>query len=277
MHRRLADPRGLHRPVRRAHHRAAPARGRGDPRQDEHGRVRDGLVDRAHRLRPGRQSVGPRAGSGRLLGGSAASRSPPYHAPLSIGTDTGGSIRQPAALTGTSSGIKPTYGRVSPLRDRRLRVAPSTRSGRSPATSRDAATLLHAIAGRDERDSTSAAVPVPDELLALPTSDDEAAGSLRGKRLGLPREYFVAGHGARRRVAGSSESVAALEAAGATVEDVSCRTPTTASRRTTSSRRPRRRANLARYDGVRFGPRARRAATCWRTTSRRAARLRRPR
>jgi aspartyl-tRNA(Asn)/glutamyl-tRNA(Gln) amidotransferase subunit A len=119
---------------------------------------------------------------------------------------------------------------------------------------RDAAALLHAIAGRDERDSTSAPVPVPDELIGLTASDDEAAAGLRGKRLGLPREYFVAGMepDSRRRI---EEAVAALEGAGAVVEEVSLPhtdyglatyyivAPAEAS------------ANLARYDGIRFGPR----------------------
>jgi aspartyl-tRNA(Asn)/glutamyl-tRNA(Gln) amidotransferase subunit A len=119
---------------------------------------------------------------------------------------------------------------------------------------RDAAALLHAIAGRDERDSTSAPEPVPDALLRLPASDDEAAGALRGKRLGLPREYFVAGMDpdVERRI---REAVAALEAAGARVEEVSLPhtdyglatyyivAPAEAS------------ANLARYDGIRYGPR----------------------
>src|SRR5207237_10685978 len=93
-------------------------------------------------------------------------------------------------------------------------------SGPSARDGRRAAALLHAIAGRDERDSTSAPVPVPDELIHLPTGDDEAAAGLRGKRLGLPREYFVAGMepDSRRRI---EESVAALEAAGAVVEEVS--------------------------------------------------------
>jgi Asp-tRNAAsn/Glu-tRNAGln amidotransferase A subunit and related amidases len=116
-----------------------------------------------------------------------------YHAPLSIGTDTGGSIRQPAALTGIV-GMKPTYGRVS-----RYGIVAFASSldqiGPFARDTRDAAALLHAIAGRDERDSTSAPVPVPGELLALPASDDEAAAGLRGKRLGLPKEYFVAGNG----------------------------------------------------------------------------------
>ena len=149
--------------------------------------------------------------------------------------------------------MKPTYGRVS-----RYGIVAFASSldqiGPFARDVRDAAALLHAIAGRDDRDSTSAPVPVPDELLALPASDDEAAAGLRGKRLGLPREYFVAGMepDSRRRI---EEAVAALEGAGATVEEVSLPhtdyglatyyivAPAEAS------------ANLARYDGIRFGPR----------------------
>ncbi|HEY4754095.1 MAG TPA: amidase family protein, partial [Candidatus Limnocylindrales bacterium] len=117
---------------------------------------------------------------------------------------------------------------------------------------RDASALLHAVSGRDERDSTSAPVPVPDDLVSLPASDDEAASWLRGRRFGLPREYFVAGMepGVEARI---HEAVAVLEAAGATVDEVSLPhteyglatyyivAPAEAS------------ANLARYDGVRFG------------------------
>ncbi len=183
-------------------------------------------------------------------GGSAVAVSA-FHAPLSIGTDTGGSIRQPAALNGIV-GLKPTYGRVS-----RYGIVAFASSldqiGPFARDVRDAATLLHAIAGRDERDSTSAAVPVPDALLNLP-DDDEAAASLRGKRLGLPREYFVAGMDpdVERRI---REAVAALEGAGALIEEVSLPhtdyglatyyivAPAEAS------------ANLARYDGIRYGPR----------------------
>jgi aspartyl-tRNA(Asn)/glutamyl-tRNA(Gln) amidotransferase subunit A len=184
-------------------------------------------------------------------GGSAVAVAA-YHAPLSIGTDTGGSIRQPAALTGIV-GMKPTYGRVS-----RYGIVAFASSldqiGPFARDTRDAAALLHAIAGRDERDSTSAPVPVPDELLALAGSDDEAATGLKGKRLGLPKEYFVAGMepDTRRRI---EEAVTVLEGAGATVEEVSLPhtdyglatyyivAPAEAS------------ANLARYDGIRFGPR----------------------
>ena len=184
-------------------------------------------------------------------GGSAVAVAA-FHAPLSVGTDTGGSIRQPASLCGIV-GMKPTYGRVS-----RYGIVAFASSldqiGPFARDVRDAAALLHAIAGRDERDSTSAPVPVPAELLALPASVDEAATGLKGKRLGLPKEYFVAGMepDSRRRI---EEAVTALEGAGATVDEVSLPhtdyglatyyivAPAEAS------------ANLARYDGVRFGPR----------------------
>ncbi len=184
--------------------------------------------------------------------GGSASAVAAYHAPLSIGTDTGGSIRQPAALTGIV-GMKPTYGRVS-----RYGIVAFASSldqiGPFARDARDAAALLHAVAGRDERDSTSAPEPVSDALLSLPADDEAAAGSLRGKRLGLPREYFVAGMepGVEARVRGA---VAALEAAGASIEEVSLPhteyglatyyivAPAEAS------------ANLARYDGIRYGPR----------------------
>jgi aspartyl-tRNA(Asn)/glutamyl-tRNA(Gln) amidotransferase subunit A len=184
-------------------------------------------------------------------GGTAAAVAA-YHAPIGIGTDTGGSIRQPAALCGIV-GMKPTYGRVS-----RYGIVAFASSldqiGPFARDARDAAILLHAIAGRDERDSTSSPEPVPDALLTLAHSDDEAAASLRGKRLGLPSEYFVAGMepGVEARV---REAVAALEEAGAIVEEVSLPhtefglatyyivAPAEAS------------ANLARYDGIRYGPR----------------------
>ncbi len=182
-------------------------------------------------------------------GGSAAAVAA-YQAPLAIGTDTGGSIRQPAAMCGVV-GIKPTYGRVS-----RYGIVAFASSldqvGPFGRDARDAAALLHAVSGRDERDSTSAPVAVPDELLGLPASDDEAAAWLRGRRFGLPREYFVDGMepGVSERV---REAAAALEAAGAAVEEVSLPhtdyglasyyivAPAEAS------------SNLARYDGVRYG------------------------
>jgi aspartyl-tRNA(Asn)/glutamyl-tRNA(Gln) amidotransferase subunit A len=182
-------------------------------------------------------------------GGSAAAVAS-FQAPLALGSDTGGSIRQPAALCGIV-GMKPTYGRVS-----RYGIVAFASSldqiGPFGRDVRDAAALLHAVAGRDARDSTSAPMAVPDGLLGLPASDDEAASGLRGVRLGLPREYFVAGMepGVEARV---REAVAGLEAAGAILEEVSLPhtdygiatyyivAPAEAS------------ANLARYDGIRYG------------------------
>jgi aspartyl-tRNA(Asn)/glutamyl-tRNA(Gln) amidotransferase subunit A len=184
--------------------------------------------------------------------GGSASAVAAFHVPVALGTDTGGSIRQPAALTGVV-GLKPTYGRVS-----RYGIVAFASSldqiGPFGRDARDAAAMLHAVAGRDERDSTSSPAPVPEELLTLPADDDAAVATLRGKRLGLPREYFVAGMepGVEQRV---REAVAALEAAGAIVEEVSLPhteyglatyyivAPAEAS------------ANLARYDGIRYGPR----------------------
>jgi aspartyl-tRNA(Asn)/glutamyl-tRNA(Gln) amidotransferase subunit A len=182
-------------------------------------------------------------------GGSSAAVAA-YHTPFGIGTDTGGSIRQPAALCGIV-GMKPTYGRVS-----RYGIVAFASSldqiGPLARDVRDAAALLHAVAGRDARDSTSAPIAVPDDLIALAASDDEAASALRGKRLGLPREYFVAGMEPGVEAAVRA-AVRAIEAAGATIEEVSLPhtdyglatyyivAPAEAS------------ANLARYDGVRYG------------------------
>ncbi len=192
---------------------------------------------------------------GRVPGGSSGGSAAAVaagHVPVAIGTDTGGSIRQPAALCGIV-GLKPTYGRVS-----RYGIVAFASSldqvGPLGRDARDVGLLLHAIAGRDERDSTSAPVPVPGELLRIAADDDDAAETLRGRRLALPREYFGPGMeaGVRDRV---REAVAALEAAGARVDEVSLPhtdyglaayyivAPAEAS------------ANLARYDGVRFGPR----------------------
>jgi aspartyl-tRNA(Asn)/glutamyl-tRNA(Gln) amidotransferase subunit A len=190
---------------------------------------------------------------GRVPGGSSggsAAAVAAYQVPLSIGTDTGGSIRQPASLVGIV-GMKPTYGRVS-----RYGIVAFASSldqiGPFGRDVRDAAMLLGVVAGRDERDSTSADIPVPDYYGALPASDDEAAASLRGVRLGLPKQYFVAGmeSGVEARI---REAVAVLADAGAEIIDVDLPhtdyglatyyiiAPAEAS------------ANLARYDGVRYG------------------------
>jgi aspartyl-tRNA(Asn)/glutamyl-tRNA(Gln) amidotransferase subunit A len=182
-------------------------------------------------------------------GGSAAAVAA-FHVPLAIGTDTGGSIRQPASLTGTV-GLRTTYGRVS--RHGIIAFASSLdQIGPFGRDVRDASSLLRVIAGRDERDSTSAPAPVDDYPAQLPRADDEAAQMLRGLRLGLPREYFVSGMepGVEARV---REAVDALRSAGAEVVDVSLPhteyglatyyivAPAEAS------------SNLARYDGIRYG------------------------
>ena len=182
-------------------------------------------------------------------GGTAAAVAA-HHVPLGIGTDTGGSIRQPAALCGVV-GMKPTYGRVS--RYGIIAFASSLdQIGPLGRDVRDTATLLQAVAGRDERDSTSAPQPVPDWSAELTVEDDEAAGWLTGVRLGLPRQYFVKGMepGVETRI---REAVMALESAGATVVEVDLPhtdyglatyyiiAPAEAS------------ANLARYDGIRYG------------------------
>jgi len=190
---------------------------------------------------------------GRVPGGSSGGSAvgvAAYHVPVSIGTDTGGSIRQPASMCGIV-GMKPTYGRVS-----RYGIVAFASSldqiGPFARDARDAAILLHAVSGHDRRDATSGPIPVPPDLLALPSSDDEAAAHLKGRRIALPREYFVAGMEAGV-AAVVREAVAALEAAGATVEEVSLPhteyglaayyivAPAEAS------------SNLARYDGVKYG------------------------
>jgi aspartyl-tRNA(Asn)/glutamyl-tRNA(Gln) amidotransferase subunit A len=189
---------------------------------------------------------------GRVPGGSSggsAAAVAAFHVPLAIGTDTGGSIRQPASMTGIV-GAKPTYGRVS--RYGIIAFASSLdQVGPFGRDVRDAGLLLQAVAGRDERDSTSAPLEPPD-LASLPAADDEAAAALRGLRLGLPRQYYASGlePGVEARV---REAVAALEAAGAEIVEVDMPhtgyglatyyivAPAEAS------------ANLARYDGVRFG------------------------
>ena len=182
-------------------------------------------------------------------GGSAAAVAA-FHAPVAIGTDTGGSIRQPGSMCGVV-GMKPTYGRVS-----RYGIVAFASSldqiGPFGRDARDAAALLHAVSGHDPRDATSAPEPVPAELLSLAAGDDEAASYLKGRRIALPKEYFVAGieAGVAARI---REAVAAMEAAGAKVEEVSLPhteyglasyyiiAPAEAS------------SNLARFDGVRFG------------------------
>ena len=178
-------------------------------------------------------------------GGSAAAVAARL-APAGTGTDTGGSIRQPAALTGTV-GLKPTYGRVS--RYGMIAFASSLdQAGVITRSSADAALLLGVMAGFDERDSTSIDHPVPDYTAAL-------SGSVKGLRVGVVRQHFDDGLDEKTGAA-VREALAVLEANGAVLTevdmpnlDLSVPTYYVVAPAECSS-------NLSRFDGVRFGRRA---------------------
>ncbi len=163
------------------------------------------------------------------------------------GTDTGGSIRQPAAFTGIV-GIKPTYGRCS--RWGIVAFASSLdQAGPMTKTVRDAAIVLQAMAGHDPKDSTSADLAVPDFEAAL-------TGDIRGKKIGIPREYRMAGMPAEieRLWAGGR---AMMADAGATIVDISLPHTKYALPTYYVVAPAEASSNLARYDGVRYGHRAR--------------------
>jgi aspartyl-tRNA(Asn)/glutamyl-tRNA(Gln) amidotransferase subunit A len=162
------------------------------------------------------------------------------------GTDTGGSIRQPAAFTGIV-GIKPTYGRVS--RWGIVAFASSLdQAGPMTKSVRDAAIMLQAMCGHDPKDSTSADIPVPDFEAAL-------TGDVRGKVIGIPKEY---------RMDGMPEEIEALwqrgiemlKDAGAEVRDISLPHTKYALPAYYVIAPAEASSNLARYDGVRYGHRA---------------------
>ncbi len=187
---------------------------------------------------------------GRVPGGSSGGSAAAVAAGegwWALGTDTGGSVRQPAALCGIV-GLKPTYGRVS--RHGLIAFASSLDvAGPMTRDARDAALLLQAVAGHDPHDSTSASVEVPDYLAEL-------EGGVRGMRIGVVKE-LTEGEAIEPGVREVVESVAGgLEGAGAEVGEVSLPhsgyglpayyiiAPAEVS------------SNLARYDGVRYGLRA---------------------
>lgn len=177
-------------------------------------------------------------------GGSAAAVAARL-VPATIGSDTGGSVRQPASFCGVT-GLKPTYGRNS-----RYGLVAYGSSLDAPGcfgqSAQDLAPVFSSMAGRDPLDATTQDVPVPEIRL-------ENNGSLRGLRIGVPREYFIDGiqPAVETRV---REAIAVLESLGAELKEVSLPhteyalpvyyliAPAEAS------------ANLARYDGVRFGAR----------------------
>ena len=165
---------------------------------------------------------------------------------FALGTDTGGSIRQPASLTGTV-GIKPTYGRIS--RFGMIAFASSLdQCGPFTRSVRDAALVLGALAGHDPRDSTSVDVPVPDYAAAL-------TGDVKGLRLGVPREFFVAGMepGVEASVRAAMDTLRDL---GADIVEVSLPSTDRGLATYYIIAPAEASANLARYDGVRFGPSA---------------------
>jgi len=190
----------------------------------------------------------------RVPGGSSGGSAAAVAACLctaSVGTDTGGSIRQPAALCGVV-GMKPTYGRVS--RYGMVAFASSLdQAGPIARTVTDAALVLAAIAGHDPMDSTSVSMPVPDYLAEL-------EHGVRGLRVGVPREYFIEGIDDAVRDAVTA-AIEVFRGLGAEIVDVSLPhteyavpayyiiAPSEAS------------SNLARYDGVRYGYRAEGAKT----------------
>ena len=182
-------------------------------------------------------------------GGSAAAVAAGM-APLALGSDTGGSIRLPAAFCGLV-GLKPTYGRVS--RYGLVAFASSLdQIGPFARTVEDAALLLSAIAGEDACDSTSVPRAVPDYRAAL-------SGDVRGLRLGVPREYFVEGVSGEVQAAVRA-AIDVLRGLGATVEEVSLPASEYALASYYIIAPAEASSNLARYDGVRYGPRASGAA-----------------
>ncbi|MEO8458398.1 MAG: Asp-tRNA(Asn)/Glu-tRNA(Gln) amidotransferase subunit GatA [Chloroflexota bacterium] len=193
----------------------------------------------------------------RVPGGSSAGSAASVAAGqafYALGSDTGGSIRQPAALSGVV-GLKPTYGRVSryglvAFASSLDQIGPFTRSVR------DAALVFEAIAGHDQRDSTSAEIDVP-------AIADSLTGDIKGLRVGVPREYFVDGmdpavreavEGAIRQLESLGAHIdteVALPSTGLGVAVYYVIAPSEAS------------SNLARYDGVKYGYSYQDGASMW--------------
>ncbi|MEU4115748.1 Asp-tRNA(Asn)/Glu-tRNA(Gln) amidotransferase subunit GatA [Kitasatospora sp. NPDC028055] len=177
-------------------------------------------------------------------GGGSAAALAAFEAPLAIGTDTGGSIRQPGAVTGTV-GVKPTYGSVS----RYGLVAFSSsldQGGPCARTVLDAALLHEAIAGHDPLDSTSIDAPVPAVVEAAKMRD------IRGMRIGVVKEFAGEGYqaGVMQRFA---ESVELLRELGAEVVEVSCPSFTLALPAYYLIAPSECSSNLARFDAMRYG------------------------
>ena len=178
-------------------------------------------------------------------GGSAAAVAA-RQAIATLGTDTGGSIRQPAAHCGVV-GLKPTYGRVSrygviAYASSLDQVGPLTRDVE------DCALLLQAVAGHDPADSTSVDAPVPDYRSAL-------RGDMKGLRIGLPKEYFIEGLDPEVKKA-VEDAISVCRSQGAEIVEVSLPHTEYAVACYYLIATAEASSNLARYDGVRFGLRA---------------------
>jgi aspartyl-tRNA(Asn)/glutamyl-tRNA(Gln) amidotransferase subunit A len=177
-------------------------------------------------------------------GGSAASVAADETI-ASLGSDTGGSIRQPAALCGVV-GLKPTYGRVSRYG---LVAFASSLDQIGPFTKNvtDAATLLGVLSGHDLRDSTSIPHPVPDYVSALD-------GNIRGLKLGLPKEYMIGGMDSEVKAAVDA-AVKQLQNLGAEIIEISLPHTDYAVATYYIIATAEASANLARFDGIRYGAR----------------------
>ncbi len=185
----------------------------------------------------------------RVPGGSSGGSAAAVAANLAVatlGSDTGGSIRQPASFCGVV-GVLPTYGRVS--RYGLIAFASSLdRVGPFAANVRDAATMLSVIAGHDPHDATSSPAPVPDFAA-------ESDKSARGMRIGVPAEYFAEGLDPEVRAA-IEKGIASLKAAGCTIKPVSLPHTRYAIPVYYLIATAEASANLARFDGVRYGYRS---------------------
>ncbi len=176
-------------------------------------------------------------------------------APLALGTDTGGSIRQPASLSGIL-GLKPTYGRVS--RYGAVAFASSLdQIGPFARTIEDLAAILGIIAGKDTHDSTSMEVPVPNYLEEVRAAKGKG---LQGVRIGVPKEYFIPGteEDVEREVKNAIDVLVSL---GAELVQISLPHTEYALATYYIIAPSEAASNLARYDGVRYGHRSRAATT----------------
>ena len=183
-------------------------------------------------------------------GGSAAAVAA-GEVPFSLGSDTGGSIRQPAAFCGVV-GMNPTYGRVS--RFGLIAYASSfDQIGPITRTVKDNALLLNAISGHDEKDSTSANVEVPDFTAAL-------TGDINGLRIGVPKEYFAEGVSEASKQA-VKDALKVLEEKGATWEEISLPHSKYALSTYYILASSEASSNLSRFDGIRYGYRTEKAGS----------------